>query len=72
MLGLTTAKRISATARALVRCPIESAFDFVGHDFFQNYTRGCPQIVELEPLSAGPSSSGRHGAADNARSRHSQ
>jgi Polyketide cyclase / dehydrase and lipid transport len=54
MLGLTTAKRISATARAFVRCPIGSVFDFVGHDFFQNYTRWCPQIVELEPLSDGP------------------
>jgi signal transduction histidine kinase len=54
MLSLTTAKPISATARALVRCPIESVFDFVGHDFFQNYTRWCPQVIELEPLSDGP------------------
>ena len=54
MLGLATAKPISATARALVRCPIGSAFDFVGHDFFQNYTRWCPQVIELEPLSDGP------------------
>ena len=54
MLGLTTAKPISATARASVRCPIGSAFDFVGHDFFQNYTRWCPQVIELEPLSDGP------------------
>src|ERR1700720_312630 len=54
MLGLTTAKSISATARASVRCPIGSVFDFVGHDFFQNYTRWCPQVIELEPLSDGP------------------
>jgi hypothetical protein len=40
--------------RALVRCPIGSAFDFVGHDFFQNYTGWCPQVIELEPLSDGP------------------
>jgi hypothetical protein len=26
----------------------------VGHDFFQNYTRWCPQVIELEPLSDGP------------------
>ena len=54
MLGLGTAKPISATARALVRCPIGSVFDFVGHGFFQNYTRWCPQVIELEPLSDGP------------------
>ncbi len=54
MLGLATAKPVSATARALVRCPIGSVFDFVGHDFFQNYTRWCPQVIELEPLSDGP------------------
>jgi signal transduction histidine kinase len=54
MLGLATAKRISATARASIRCPIGSVFDFVGHDFFQNYTRWCPQVVELKPLSDGP------------------
>jgi len=54
MLGLATAKPISATAQTLVRCPIESVFDFVGHDFFQNYTRWCPQVIELEPLSDGP------------------
>src|SRR5262249_49629667 len=54
MLGLATAKPISATAQTLVRCPIESVFVFVGHDFFQNYTRWCPQVIELEPLSDGP------------------
>lgn len=54
MLGLAAAKPISATARALVRCSIGSVFDFVGHDFFQNYTRWCPQVIELEALSDGP------------------
>jgi hypothetical protein len=53
MLGLATAMPISATAGALVRCPIGSVFDFVGHDFFRNYTRWCPQVIELEPLSDG-------------------
>jgi len=54
MLGLATAKPISATARALIRCPIGSVFDFVGHGFFQNYTQWCPQVIEFEPLSDGP------------------
>jgi len=54
MFGLATAKPISATARALVGCPLGSAFSFVGHGFFQNYTRWSPQVVELQPLSEGP------------------
>lgn len=54
MLGLGAAKPISGTAQAVVRCPIGSVFDFVGHGFFQNYARWCPQVVELEPLSDGP------------------
>jgi signal transduction histidine kinase len=54
MLGLGAAKPISAGAQALVGCPVASAFNFVGHGFFQNYARWSPQVVELEPLSEGP------------------
>jgi signal transduction histidine kinase len=54
MLGLGAAKPISGVARAQVCCPIGSVFDFVGHGFFQNYTRWSPQVIELEPLSGGP------------------
>ena len=54
MLSLGTSKPISATARATVQCPIGSAFDFVGHRFFKNYTRWCPQVIELEPSLNGP------------------
>jgi signal transduction histidine kinase len=54
MLGLTVAKPISGVARAQVCCPIGNVFDFVGHGFFQNYTRWSPQVIELEPLSNGP------------------
>lgn len=58
MLGLTAAKPISGVARAQVCCPIGSVFNFVGHGFFQNYTRWSPQVIELEPLSDGPVRSG--------------
>lgn len=54
MLTLGAAKPISAGAQASVGCPIASAFNFVGHGFFQNYARWSPQVVELEPLSEGP------------------
>jgi len=43
-------KPILGSAQAVVRCPIGSVFDFVGHGFFQNYRKWCPQVIELEPL----------------------
>ena len=54
MFSLGTSRSISAKARAMVRCPIGSAFDFVGHGFFRNYASWCPQVIELETLSDGP------------------
>lgn len=49
-----TVKPISGAARASVGCPIGGVFNFVGHGFFENYSKWCPQVVELEPLSGGP------------------
>jgi hypothetical protein len=54
MFALATSRPISADARAMVQCPIGSAFDFVGHGFFRNYASWCPQVIELEPFSDGP------------------
>ncbi|MGC1864170.1 MAG: ATP-binding protein [Methylocystis sp.] len=50
MRGLGLDKPILGSAQAVVRCPIGSVFDFVGHGFFQNYRKWCPQVIELEPL----------------------
>ncbi len=50
MRGLGMDKPILGSAQAVVRCPIGSVFDFVGHGFFQNYRKWCPQVIELEPL----------------------
>jgi len=58
MFSLGTCKPISVGARAMVRCPIGSVFDFVGYGFFQNYTRWCPHVIELEPFSNGPVGAG--------------
>lgn len=49
---------IAATASAVIACPIGGVFEFVGHGFFQNYPRWSPQVVELEPLTAGPIGAG--------------
>ncbi len=50
MRGLGMDKPILGSAQAVVRCPIGSVFDFVGHGFFQNYRKWSPQVIELEPL----------------------
>ncbi len=50
MRGLGGDKAILGSAQAVVRCPIGSVFDFVGHGFFQNYPKWSPQVIELEPL----------------------
>lgn len=54
MLGLGAAKPVSGQAEDLVKCSISKVFDFVGHHFFENYPKWCPQVVELEQLSDSP------------------
>lgn len=53
MLGLSvsppTPASVSAAATALIEHDIRSVFRFVARDFFSNYRRWCPQVVELEP-----------------------
>lgn len=60
MFALGSAKPISGTASTIVKQPLATVFDFIGHGFFENYTRWSPQVVEFEPLSSGPA---RLGAA---------
>ena len=50
MRGLGMDKPILGSAQAVVRCPVESVFDFVGRGFFDNYRKWSPQVIELEPL----------------------
>lgn len=33
---------------------VEDVFKFIGRDFYQNYPKWSPEVVELEPLSEGP------------------
>ena len=51
MLGLGAPKSIAGRAEEIVKCPVASAFDYVGYGFFRNYRKWCPQVIELEPRS---------------------
>jgi signal transduction histidine kinase len=61
MFAPRKAKPYAGAAQAEVFCPLERAFDYVGHGFFENYTRWSPQVVELEKLTPGPVAPGATG-----------
>ncbi|TXT48493.1 MAG: polyketide cyclase/dehydrase [Methylocystaceae bacterium] len=45
---------VGGVARTVISQPRDFAFDFVARDFFKNYQRWCPQVVELEPNGSAP------------------
>lgn len=61
MLGIGGAKPVAGQAEDVVDCPISIAYDFVGREFFQNYPKWCPQVVQLEQLSSPPVGEGTKG-----------
>jgi hypothetical protein len=61
MLGLGAAKPVSGQAEGLVSCSASRVFDYIATQFFDNYPKWCPQVVELEQLSAPPVGVGSRG-----------
>ena len=45
---------VKAQAITVIARPAEPVFDFIAADFFTNYPRWSPEVVELKPLSPGP------------------
>lgn len=45
---------IAAESSILIRGPVESVFWFVATDFFLNYPKWSPEVIELEKTSEGP------------------
>ena len=43
---------ISARSKITIRQPVSKVYEFVVIDFFKNYPRWSPEVVELEPLGA--------------------
>ncbi|WP_348758856.1 SRPBCC family protein [Candidatus Methylocalor cossyra] len=43
-----------AKASTVIQKPVEEVFHFVGDEFFANYPRWSPEVVELHRLSEGP------------------
>jgi hypothetical protein len=61
MLGIGEAKPVAGSAEEVVACPVDRAYAFIGHSFFENYPKWCPQVVELEQLSQPPIQEGSKG-----------
>jgi uncharacterized protein YndB with AHSA1/START domain len=45
---------VVAKASTVIRKPVEDVFHFIGDEFFDNYPKWSPEVVELKPLSEGP------------------
>lgn len=45
---------VRAQAQVLIVRPPDSVFNFIAVEFFQNYPRWSPEVVELHPSTPGP------------------
>jgi len=61
MLGMGASKPVSGQADDIVNCSISDAYDMIGHKFFENYPKWCPQVVDLEQVSPSPVQTGTIG-----------
>lgn len=52
MFNLGTQKLVSGHGTRDSRVSIERVFDVVAKNFFENYPRWCPQVVEVIPLGS--------------------
>lgn len=54
MFGFTSDHSASGTASIVIIRPLDEVFHFIGVDFFKNYPRWSPEVVECELLSDPP------------------
>ncbi|WP_341327935.1 SRPBCC family protein [Methylotuvimicrobium sp. KM2] len=54
MFGFTSDHSASGTASTIINKPVDDVFNFIGVDFFKNYPRWSPEVIECELLSDPP------------------
>jgi len=54
MFSLTSNRGASGTGNIVINKPVETVFNFIVLDFFENYPRWSPEVQELELLSTPP------------------
>ena len=52
---------IRTRATILINRPIETVYRFVSEDFFENYRKWSPEVIQLEQTSVGPVRTGTTG-----------
>ncbi|ABA58606.1 hypothetical protein Noc_2146 [Nitrosococcus oceani ATCC 19707] len=45
---------IKVQSSILIDCPVDDAFRYVSADFFENYPKWSPEVMELEKITSGP------------------
>ncbi|HYE34026.1 SRPBCC family protein [Methylocaldum sp.] len=45
---------VKAKASTVINKPVDEVFHFISDEFFNNYPKWSPEVVELKPLSEGP------------------
>jgi hypothetical protein len=50
MLSFGTSKQVSGEASIVIKANSKEVFRFVAENFFHNYQKWAPEVVELEPL----------------------
>lgn len=54
MFNLGNKGPVVGKASVLINAPPEAVFRYVGVDFFQNYAKWSPEVLQLEALTQGP------------------
>jgi len=54
MFGLTSSRGATGTASIVINKPVDTVFNFIAVDFFENYPRWSTEVQEVEMLSSPP------------------
>ncbi len=58
MLKLDISKPVRGTAYLEIDKPITEVFSFVAEDFFENYPKWAPEVVDFKPINSNPMQEG--------------
>ena len=62
MFSLKIDRFVSGKAEAMINRSISEVYEIVANNYFTNYSKWCPEIIELDEISIGPIHSGTRGS----------
>ena len=54
LLSLVSARPVTGRASIVVECSAVEVFQFIGDNFFQNYPKWSPEVLELKQITPSP------------------